>query len=254
MEKIRIWAILKIGVCPLFLYVPVFGQEGNAFVWTQVRYASGSGGWDPYPSVHADVASYVAQFTSVQVSRSRRVVSLKDHSSLFASPFLVLSGREVPRDLDDEDLANLRAYVTSGGFLWIEDNSGLKSSPFDRWVRRMMESVFPDAKLSPLPPDHVVFKTFFLVRGAAGRVSVSPHLEGLDWAGRTAVLYSHNDLQGAWAVDALGQPLLAAVPGGEPQREMARRLTLNIILYSLTGSYKTDAVHQPFLLEKLRSL
>ena len=33
----------------------------------------------------------------------------------------------------------------------------------------------------------------------------------------------------------------------------ARKLTLNIVMYALTGSYKADAVHQPFILQKMRA-
>jgi hypothetical protein len=57
---------------------------------------------------------------------------------------------------------------------------------------------------------------------------------------------------GAWARDALGHPLKACVPGGEPQRELAQRLSLNVLMYSMTGSYKSDAVHQAAILDKLR--
>jgi len=41
------------------------------------------------------------------------------------------------------------------------------------------------------------------------------------------------------------------VPGGERQREMAFRTGVNIVMYALTGNYKTDLVHMPALLERL---
>ena len=81
---------------------------------------------------------------------------------------------------------------------------------------------------------------------------ISGSVAGVDWAGKTVVLYSQNDLLGAWAKDPLGKYLYECVPGGEVQRMEARKLTLNIIMYSLTGSYKADAVHQPFILQKMR--
>jgi hypothetical protein len=123
----------------------------------------------------------------------------------------------------------------------------------DRWVRKTLPQVLPESELAPLPPDHVLYKTFFLLRGPAGRVMTRESLEGVSWSGRTAVIYSREDILGAWAKDALGKPLYSCVPGGEAQRTRAKRLTLNIIMYSLTGSYKADAVHQPYLLQKMRS-
>ena len=137
--------------------------------------------------------------------------------------------------------------------LWVEDTSGLQSGSFDRWVRGTLKAALPEAELAALPGDHVLFRTFFLLRGAAGRTMVRGTLEGATWGGRTAVVYSRNDLLGACAKDALGRPLLPCVPGGEAQRHSARKLTLDILMYSLTGSYKADAVHQPFLLQKMRS-
>jgi hypothetical protein len=41
------------------------------------------------------------------------------------------------------------------------------------------------------------------------------------------------------------------VPGGEFQREMAYRFGVNLVMYALTGNYKTDQVHVPSLLRKL---
>jgi hypothetical protein len=36
------------------------------------------------------------------------------------------------------------------------------------------------------------------------------------------------------------------------QRAEAFKWTVNLVVYSLTGTYKTDAIHQPFLEQKLR--
>ena len=60
-----------------------------------------------------------------------------------------------------------------------------------------------------------------------------------------------NDWAAAWAVDANGRPLTEPVPGGEDQREMALRFGINLVMYALTGNYKTDQVHAPALLERL---
>ena len=41
------------------------------------------------------------------------------------------------------------------------------------------------------------------------------------------------------------------VPGGETQREMALRFGVNLVMYALTGNYKTDQVHAPAMLQRL---
>jgi hypothetical protein len=41
------------------------------------------------------------------------------------------------------------------------------------------------------------------------------------------------------------------VPGGEYQREIAVRFGVNVVMYALTGNYKTDQVHIQTLLDRL---
>ena len=79
-----------------------------------------NGPWDPYPGVYSDVLRFVSQITSVLTVPERRVITLKD-TALFSSPFVILAGRQPLPSLDDEELSRLRSYLTSGGFLWIED-------------------------------------------------------------------------------------------------------------------------------------
>jgi hypothetical protein len=40
-------------------------------------------------------------------------------------------------------------------------------------------------------------------------------------------------------------------PGGESQREQAFRFGVNLVMYTLTGNYKSDQVHIPALLQRL---
>jgi len=109
--------------------------------------------------------------------------------------------------------------------------------------------------LVPVPPDHVLTKSFYLLhefpgRWNTGQVWVEPVEERVN-DGVASVIVGSNDWAGAWAVDAQGRPAFAVVPGGEPQREMALRFGVNLVMYVLTGNYKTDLVHVPAILERL---
>jgi hypothetical protein len=222
-------------------------QQGDRFVWTQLQLG---GGWDPYPDAPARILAWLGEVTSARVAPERRVIRLDD-AALFSSPFLYLAGSEAPPELGDSDLRRLRQFLAGGGMLWIEDSTGGPPGTFDRWVRRTMPLLLPESPLKPLPADSVLYRTFFLLRGPSGRVDRGA-LEAAAWGERAAVIYSRDDVLGAWARDALGHPLKACAPGGEPQRELAQRLSLNVLMYSMTGSYKADAVHQAAILEKLR--
>lgn len=233
----------------LALAAPAAAQTGDLFVWGQLRHG---GAWDPYPGVHAEVTRWVSEVTSIRPAPQRREVGLKD-PELFSTPFLVLAAKGAPPAFDDEETGRLRDYLTSGGFLWLDDSSGVPGGAFDRFARAALARALPDAELRPLAADHVLFKTFFLARRPQGRVRSATPVLGVEWGGRLVAVYTQGDVLGAWAKDALGQPLFDCVPGGEPQRQDARKLSLNIVMYALTGNYKADAVHQPFLLEKMRS-
>ena len=79
--------------------------------------------------------------------------------------------------------------------------------------------------LVPVPPDHVLTKSFYLMHEFPGRWNggtlwVEPAEDHVN-DGVSSVIVGGNDWAGAWAVDEDGQPLYAVVPGGEQQREMA---------------------------------
>ncbi|HFD16373.1 MAG TPA: DUF4159 domain-containing protein, partial [Rhodospirillales bacterium] len=98
-------------------------------------------------------------------------------------------------------------------------------------------------------------RSFYLLREFPGRFTGQPVWvdevpAGIN-DGVSSVVIGANGWAGAWAIDELGAPLLPVVPGGERQREMARRFGINLVMYALTGNYKTDQVHIPALLERL---
>jgi len=109
--------------------------------------------------------------------------------------------------------------------------------------------------LAPVPPDHVLTKSFYLLhefpgRWNSGQVWVEPAEDRVN-DGVSSVIVGGNDWAGAWAVDGEGRPEFPVVPGGERQREMATRFGVNLVMYVLTGNYKSDQVHVPAILERL---
>jgi hypothetical protein len=120
-------------------------------------------------------------------------------------------------------------------------------------------------ELEPVPRDHVLTKTFFLLRDFPGRFTTGQlWVEALPAEdddestrparagdGVSSIMITSNDLAGAWAVRRDGQPMLPMVPGEPRQRELAFRAGTNIVMYALTGNYKADQVHIPALLERL---
>jgi len=172
--------------------------------------------------------------------------------SLFSQPFVALTGDRWFDPLPDAAVTNLRLYLREGGFLFVDDASGLDDSDFDRAVRRDLARILPGTKIAPVGRDHAIYRSFFILRGVSGRLLVRRHLEGM-WLGDiTPVLYSRNDLTGAWWRSSGGSFALDVVPGGRRQRIEARKQGINLVLFAVTGNYKRDVVHVRTLLKRMR--
>ncbi|KXV35645.1 hypothetical protein AD936_15140, partial [Gluconobacter japonicus] len=65
------------------------------------------------------------------------------------------------------------------------------------------------------------------------------------------VIIGNGDWAHAWAVDASGNHPYAVLPGGDDQRTQAYRFGVNMVLYALTGNYKSDQAHYPEMLRRL---
>ncbi len=190
--------------------------------------------------------------TSVVVAPHAAVVALGD-PALRRHPLLVLHGSGSLPPAPEAGLDALRAHLEAGGLLFIDAASGMVDDAYDRDVRTLTRRLFPRASLAPLPAEHVLYKTFYLVGAPLGRVAQDRVVEAVILDGRAVILYSRNDVLGALARDRLGAFSHAVDPGGEPQREMALRLALNVAMYALCLDYKADQVHVPFLLQRRRT-
>ncbi|TWH31668.1 MULTISPECIES: DUF4159 domain-containing protein [unclassified Aminobacter] len=167
-------------------------------------------------------------------------------------------------------LARVDAYMREGGTVLFDTrdqySTGIDSasaSPATQRLRDILASMNVPP-LEPVPADHVLTKTFFIMPEFPGRFSGSPlwveaSLDASNAENRpvrtgdgvTPIMITANDLAGAWAIDDAGAPLYPTVPNDPMQRIYAFRGGVNIMMYMLTGNYKSDQVHVPALLERL---
>lgn len=191
-----------------------------------------------------------------------------DDLSFFPLLYWPMDPREP--DLSPQAASKLTDYMRNGGTI-LFDTRDLTlgaargaNSPGEQTLRRLVAKLdLPP--LEPIPAEHVLTKAFYLLqefpgRWAGGRVWVEAlpppdpdagpePARGGD--GVSPVIIGGNDWAAAWAVDSEGRPLVDVSPGGEDQREMAVRFGINLVMYALTGNYKTDQVHAPAILERL---
>jgi hypothetical protein len=157
-------------------------------------------------------------------------------------------------------IERLNRYLATGGTIFFdtrdqgEGGTGGMAGSATQHLRQIAAGLNIPA-LQPVPPDHVLTKSFYLLqefpgRWSGGQIWLQPNEDRVN-DGVSTIIIGSNDYAGAWAVDAQGRPAYAVVPGGEPQREMAYRFGVNLVMYMLTGNYKSDLVHVPAILERL---
>jgi hypothetical protein len=220
------------------------GASFPHFFFAQLKYRTGE--WDPNPQFAEAIIEELELRTSIDGMKERRVTTLSD-PDLFFCPFLYMAGKYEFDPFTPQERETLTRFLSYGGFLFAEDTMGAKGFGFDQALRREMKQLFPDHELRRLGPDHSVFQSFYIIGSVGGCQRVNPYLEGITIDNWTPVLYSQNDLSGAWARDRFGKWINECVPGGELQRSGAFKLGINIIVYSLTSDYKKDVIHHPFI-------
>jgi hypothetical protein len=160
----------------------------------------------------------------------------------------------------EQAVEKLNAYMAKGGVIVFDtgDEGQAGAGPDTAELERLRKMVAGLAlpPLVPMGPDHVLTRSFYLLKSVPGRwdgatLWVSQGAEaGND--GVSPVVLGGNDWIAAWAVDERGRPLHAVVPGGERQREMAYRFGINLVMYAFTGNYKADQVHLPAIMDRLK--
>ena len=183
----------------------------------------------------------IIQATSVEADPTVVQVA-PDDPGVFEHPFCALVGREGFEPLSDASIYQLRRYLSYGGFLLIDDASGTGTGAFAQSVRRMVQRIFPTRPLSPLPRDHALYRSFFLLDRPVGRTRGTGVVEAIQLGPTAPLMFSTCDLSGALdrTVDGRNRNALAQ---GELQRREAVKLGINIALYSLTSNYKHDIAH-----------
>ncbi len=156
---------------------------------------------------------------------------------------------------------NIRDYLSHGGMILFDTRDrqfggveNLNSALGARKLRELTRDIqIPE--LAVIHDDHILSRSFYLLddfpgRYAGGKLWVekepSPRHDAV-----TSVIIGSNDWAAAWSKDAADRSRFMIEPGGERQREMARRFGVNLVMTALTGNYKADQIHVSYILERL---
>ncbi|MCF6273123.1 MAG: DUF4159 domain-containing protein [Rhodobacteraceae bacterium] len=183
-------------------------------------------------------------------------------------PFLYWPVSDLQTTLSPQAAGKVNSYLRNGGMILFDTRDAqLGAGSINGAALQRLTAQLEIPPLSPIEPDHVLGRSFYLLEVFPGRwnkgelwVEAPSNLTTTEGApfrnlndGVTPVVIGSNDFASAWALNENGRPMYPVGTGtrGDRQRELAKRFGVNLIMYVMTGNYKSDQVHIPALLERL---
>ena len=183
-------------------------------------------------------------------------------------PFLYWPVSDQQAPLSPLAVSKINSYLRNGGMILFDTKDAqLGAGSLNGRALQRLTAQLEIPPLAPIEPDHVLTRSFYLLEVFPGRwakgalwVEAPNSLTTIEGApfrnlndGVTPVVIGSNDFASAWAINPQGRPMYPVGTGarGERQRELAKRFGVNLIMYVMTGNYKSDQVHVPALLERL---
>ena len=217
------------------------------------------------------LSQMLTQRTAIEPSDPIAIDLETDELAFF--PLIYWPISEVQKNPSQAAYDRLNRYLQTGGMILFDTrDSNLggfgTGTPNGRRLQQLAASLNIPA-LEPIPADHVLTRSFYLLQDFPGRharadvwVEAAPkdavRVDGMPFRnlndGVSPVVIGGNDWASAWALSRQGRYMYPVGRGGfagERQREIAIRFGVNLVMYVLTGNYKSDQVHVPALLERL---
>jgi hypothetical protein len=204
---------------------PVAPPGARAFSIARLKYGGG-GDWYEDRTSMTNLIHGLRTRTAIAVAGDQEAVVEPGSAALYQYPFVFACGHGNMKFTPGE-VANLRRYLTSGGFLWVDDDFGIEPA-----FRREMAKVFPDAPIVELPFSHPIFHGLYEFPGGLPKIHEHdggpPKAFGIVHDGRLAVLFTYDCDLG----DGLEDEEVHHDP--PEKREAALQMAIDIVQYALT--------------------
>jgi len=157
---------------------------------------SGGGDWYANPTSLPNLIQFCNDNLNTNINPEPATVDVGS-MEIFNYPFVHMTGHGNVV-FSNQDIKNLRDYLTGGGFLHISDNYGL-----DKFIRREMKRVFPEADFIELPFDHAIYHQEYDFNQGLPKIhehdNKAPQGYGLFYEGRMICFYDFEcDLGDGW--------------------------------------------------------
>jgi len=186
-----------------------------------VKY-SGGGDWYANPTSLPNLIKYCNQNIYTKIKPKPATVE-PSSPDLFSYPFVHMTGHGNVV-FNDADVSNLRNYMTSGGFLHIDDNYGI-----DQYIRKEIKKIFPNTDLVEIPANHQIFQKPYLFSNGLPKIhehdGKRPQAFGIFIDNRLVLLYTYEtDLGDGWEDPEVNNDPIEV-------REKALKMGANIVNY-----------------------
>lgn len=193
--KIRLVKFIALLVSFVFTF-GLCAQDVNTTVKIALLKYGGGGDWYANPTSLPNLVEYCNTNMHTTIYEEPLTVEVGS-KELFNYPFVHMTGHGNVL-FTPAEVANLREYLLSGGFLHIDDNYGL-----DEYVRREMKRVFPELNFVELPLDHPIYHQKYEFAKGLPKIhehdNKPPQGFGLIYENRLLCFYTHEtDLGDGW--------------------------------------------------------
>jgi hypothetical protein len=183
----------------------------------------GGGDWYANPTALKNLIVYCNANINTKITAKPQDVEVGS-PDIFQYPFIHMTGHGNVF-FSDTDAENLRNYLTSGGFLHIDDNYGMQP-----YITKELRKVFLDKELVELPSNHAIFNTAYKFPDGLPKIhehdGKRPQAFGMFHENRLVLLFSfESDLGDGWEdPDVHNDPA--------DVREKALKMGANIVKYA----------------------
>jgi hypothetical protein len=179
-------------ICFILLLISTFAHAQEIAL---LKY-SGGGDWYANPTSLPNLIKFSNQAINTKIKSKPGLVE-PGSPDLFSYPFVHMTGHGNVV-FSDAEVMNLRNYMTSGGFLHIDDNYGM-----DQYIRKEIKKIFPDIDLVEIPANHPIFQKPFPFPAGIPKIhehdGKRPQAFGIFVEGRLVLLYTYEtDLGDGW--------------------------------------------------------
>jgi hypothetical protein len=184
---------------------------------------NGGGDWYANPTALPNLIEFCN--STIQTSIKTNPETVEANSlEVFNYPIIFMTGHGNVIFSDDA-IANLKAYLISGGFLHISDNYGL-----DKFIRREIKRIFPTLDFQEIPFNHPIYHQTFDFEEGVPKIhehdNKPPQGFGLFYEGRLVCFYDYeSDLSDGWEDEEMHNDSYEV-------REKALKMGANIIEYA----------------------